>query len=244
MPLLEVSALNVGYHEVQVIRELSLDVPTGGIITILGANGAGKTTALNCLAGLLPPTSGRILFDGQDITGMAAHEVADLGISLVPEGRGLFPQHSVLENLELGAYRHLRKGNHKEFRDSLEEVTSIFPRIGERLDQRAGQLSGGEQQMVAISRALVGRPRLLMLDEPSLGLSPVLVSGIFNALVQLQERGVTILIVEQMALAALKICDRAVVLEHGQIVLEGTSEELMTNRQVADAYLGTGEPKS
>ena len=218
MPLLEVSALNVGYHEVQVIRELSLEVPTGGIITILGANGAGKTTALNCLAGLLPPTSGHILFDGQDITGMAAHDVADLGISLVPEGRGLFPQHSVRENLELGAFRHLRKGHHREFQNSLEEVTSIFPRVGERLDQRAGQLSGGEQQMVAISRALVGRPRLLMLDEPSLGLSPVLVSGIFNALVQLQERGVTILIVEQMARAALKICDRAIVLEHGQIV--------------------------
>jgi branched-chain amino acid transport system ATP-binding protein len=244
MPLLEVEDLHVSYGELEVVRGLSFSVDRGEIVTILGSNGAGKTTTLKCLAGLLRPTRGRISFLGQSIGGQPAHEIAASGMSLVPEGRQLFPEHTVLENLELGAYKILSKGKRTEFEESLSEVFELFPRVRERLDQPAGLLSGGEQQMVAISRALVGRPQLLLLDEPSLGLAPRVLDAIFEAFTKLKRRGLTLLIVEQMAWLALEICDRAHVLESGRIALTGTGAELAANPRVMEAYLGTSSSKS
>jgi branched-chain amino acid transport system ATP-binding protein len=239
MPLLEVDDLHVAYGELEVVRGISFTVERGEIVTILGSNGAGKTTTLSSLAGLLPPTRGRIRLDGRTITGIPAHEIANMGLALVPEGRRLFPDHTVRENLELGGYLHLRKGKRDEFAESVADVIELFPRIGERLDQPAGLLSGGEQQMVAIARALVRRPQLLLLDEPSLGLAPILVRSIFDAFIKLRTRGLTILIVEQMAWLGLEICDRAHVLETGRIAVSGTPQELATNPRVMEAYLGS-----
>jgi len=237
--MLEVQNLCIGYGELTVIRGISFNVQSGEIVTILGRNGAGKTTTLSCLAGLIHPSEGRITFAGQDISNLPADVIANRGVALVPEGRRLFPNHTVRENLELGAYQHLRRGKNKEFQDSLEEIIQIFPRIGERLEQRAGLLSGGEQQMVAIARAMVSRPQLLLLDEPSLGLSPILAGTIFAAFTELNARGITILLVEQMAQAGLSICDRALVLQNGRIVLEGTSNELLSEPRLIAAQLGT-----
>src|SRR2546423_3133578 len=211
MPLLEVDNLHVSYGELEVVRGLSFAIEPGEIVTILGSNGAGKTATLKCLAGLLPRVRGRIKFAGKSIAGMPAHVIADLGLALVPEGRQLFPEHTVRENLELGAYRHLRRGRRAEFARSLEEVYELFPRVRERLGQPAGLLSGGEQQMVAISRALVSRPQMLLIDEPSLGLAPIPLRSIFDALLALKARGLTVLIVEQMAWLGLEVCDRAYV---------------------------------
>jgi branched-chain amino acid transport system ATP-binding protein len=238
MRLLEVDDLHVAYGELEVLRGVSLNVEAGEIVTILGSNGAGKTTTLRSLAGLLRPARGRIVLDGQPIAGAPPHRIADLGLALVPEGRQLFPEHTVRENLELGAYRHLRRGRRKEFSESLDEVLTLFPRVAERLDQPAGLLSGGEQQMVAIGRALVSRPRLLLLDEPSLGLAPIVLRTIFDAFVTLRARGLTLLLVEQMAWLGLEICDRAYVLETGAIALTGTSREVASNPRVIEAYLG------
>jgi branched-chain amino acid transport system ATP-binding protein len=238
MLLLEVEDLRVAYGALEVVRGISLAIDEGEIVTILGSNGAGKTTTLRSLAGLLRPAKGRIEFSGQDIAIAPSHHIADLGLALVPEGRQLFPEHTVLENLQLGAYRHLRRGRQSEFKQSLDEVFELFPRVRERLDQPAGLLSGGEQQMVAIGRALVSRPRLLLLDEPSLGLAPILLGSIFEALAKLKTRGLTILLVEQMAWLALGICDRAYVLETGVISLSGTSREVASNPRVIEAYLG------
>jgi branched-chain amino acid transport system ATP-binding protein len=239
MPLLEVDDLHVAYGGLEVVKSLFLAIERGEIVTVLGSNGAGKTTTLRSLAGLLRATKGRISLSGHDISRAPAHEIADLGLALVPEGRQLFPEHTVQENLELGAYRHLRRGRRREFAESLDEVFELFPRVRERLGQPAGLLSGGEQQMVAIGRALVSRPQLLLLDEPSLGLAPILLRSIFDAFVKLRERGLTILIVEQMAWLGLEICDRAYVLESGRIVLSGTSAEVASNPRVIEAYLGT-----
>jgi branched-chain amino acid transport system ATP-binding protein len=238
MPLLEVEDLHVAYGELEVVRGISFAIEPGEIITILGSNGAGKTTTLRCLAGLLPRTRGRIEFSGGSIADTPAHEIADRGLVLVPEGRQLFPEHTVRENLELGAYRYLRRGRRAEFSESLEEVCELFPRVRERLDQPAGLLSGGEQQMVAIGRALVSRPRLLLLDEPSLGLAPIVLQSIFDAFAKLKARGLTLLLVEQMAWLALETCDRAYVLETGAITLSGTARELKANARVIEAYLG------
>jgi branched-chain amino acid transport system ATP-binding protein len=238
MPLLEVEDLHVAYGELEVVRGISFAIEPGEIITILGSNGAGKTTTLRCLAGLLPRTRGRIEFSGGSIADTPAHEIADRGLVLVPEGRQLFPEHTVRENLELGAYRYLRRGRRAEFSESLEEVCELFPRVRERLDQPAGLLSGGEQQMVAIGRALVSRPRLLLLDEPSLGLAPIVLQSIFDAFAKLKARGLTLLLVEQMAWLALETCDRAYVLETGTITLSGTARELKANARVIEAYLG------
>jgi branched-chain amino acid transport system ATP-binding protein len=238
MPLLEVQGLYVAYGELEVVRGISLAIEAGEIVTILGRNGAGKTTTLRSLAGLLHPAKGRIEFSGNDIANAPPHDVANLGLGLVPEGRQLFPEHTVRENLELGAYRHLRRGKQIEFDQSLEEVFELFPRVRERLSQPAGLLSGGEQQMVAIGRALVSRPRLLMLDEPSLGLAPIVLRSIFDAFVKLKARGLTILLVEQMAWLGLEICDRAYVLETGVIALSGTSREVASNPRVIETYLG------
>ncbi len=238
MPLLEVEDLHVAYGELEVVRGLSFAIEPGEIITILGSNGAGKTTTLKCLAGLLPRARGRIEFSGSSIADMPAHEIADRGLALVPEGRQLFPEHTVRENLELGAYRYLRRGRRAEFSESLEEVCELFPRVRERLDQPAGLLSGGEQQMVAIGRALVSRPRLLLLDEPSLGLAPIVLRAIFDAFTKLKARGLTLLLVEQMAWLALETCDRGYVLETGAITLSGSARELKANARVIEAYLG------
>jgi branched-chain amino acid transport system ATP-binding protein len=239
MPLLEVDDLHVAYGDLEVVRGISFTVERREIVTVLGSNGAGKTTTLSSLAGLIAPARGRIGLDGKNIAGMPAHEIANLGLALVPEGRRLFPEHTVQENLELGGYLHLRQGKRDEFAQSLAEVIELFPRIGERLDQPAGLLSGGEQQMVAIARALVSRPQLLLLDEPSLGLAPIVVRSIFDAFTKLRARGLTILIVEQMAWLGLEICDRAHVLETGQIAISGTSQQLATNPRVMEAYLGS-----
>lgn len=238
MPLLEVDDLHVAYGELEVVRGVSFAIERGKIVTILGSNGAGKTTTLRSLAGLIRPTRGRVRLAGKDITGLAPHKIARLGLALVPEGRQLFPEHSVRENLELGDYPALRKGRRKEFDQILEDVFELFPRVKERLEQPAGLLSGGEQQMVAIARALVSRPQVLLLDEPSLGLAPLLVRSIFDTFLKLKERGLTILLVEQMAWLGLEICDRAHVLEIGSIVLSGTGAELSANSRVMDAYLG------
>jgi len=187
---------------------------------------------------LIHPSGGSVQFAGHDICNLPAHEIANLGLALVPEGRQLFPEHTVRENLELGAYRRLRDGRRQEFSESLAEIFELFPRVQERLEQPAGLLSGGEQQMVAIARALVSRPQLLLLDEPSLGLAPIVLRTIFDAFTQLKSRGLTILIVEQMAWLGLEICDRAHVLETGKIALSGTAGELSTNTRVVEAYLG------
>jgi branched-chain amino acid transport system ATP-binding protein len=238
MPLLEVEDLHVAYGELEVVRGISMAIEQGEIVTILGSNGAGKTTTLRSLAGLLRPTRGRIEFAGSSIADMPPHAIADCGIALVPEGRQLFPEHTVRENLELGAYRYLRRGRQTDFEQALAEVFALFPRVRERLDQPAGLLSGGEQQMVAIGRALVSRPRLLLLDEPSLGLAPIVLRSIFDAFVKLKAGGLTILLVEQMAWLGLEICDRAYVLETGVVVLSGTAREVAADPRVIEAYLG------
>jgi branched-chain amino acid transport system ATP-binding protein len=238
MPLLSVERLRVAYGPLEVLKGVSFEVQAGEIVTMLGSNGAGKTTTLRTIAGLMRPSSGAIRFDGAEIAGLPAHEVAALGLALVPEGRQLFPEHTVEENLELGGYRRLRNGERERFAAGLLEVMELFPRLRERRSQPAGLLSGGEQQMVAIARALVGEPRLLVLDEPSLGLSPIMVQTIFAAFTQLKARGLTILLVEQMAWAGLQICDRAYVLEAGHIALSGTRNEVLTNPRVIEAYLG------
>jgi len=239
VPLLEVDDLHVAYGELEVVRGISFTVERGEIVTILGSNGAGKTTTLRCLAGLNRSISGSVNFAGKQIQNSPAHEIAGSGLALVPEGRQLFPEHTVRENLELGAYLRLRDRKKSEFDDSLAEVCELFPRVRERLEQPAGLLSGGEQQMVAIARALVGRPQLLLLDEPSLGLAPIMVRTICDAFTRLKASGLTILIVEQMAWLGLEICDRAHVLETGRIALSGSPQELASNPRVMDAYLGT-----
>jgi branched-chain amino acid transport system ATP-binding protein len=238
MPLLDIHDLHAGYGELEVLRGVSFAVEPGEIVTILGSNGAGKSTTLRCVSGLLRRTRGAIAFAGTDIAEAPAHAIAQLGLALVPEGRALFPEHTVRENLELGAYRYLRRGKQGEFEEALAEVVELFPRVRERLDQPAGLLSGGEQQMVAISRALVSRPRLLLLDEPSLGLAPMVLQSIFDAFVKLRACGLTILCVEQMAWLALEISDRAYVLEKGAVALSGTASEVKANPRVIEAYLG------
>jgi branched-chain amino acid transport system ATP-binding protein len=244
MPLLSVEQLHVAYGAVEVVKGLSIVVEPGEIVTVLGSNGAGKTTTLRTIAGLLRPSSGRIRLADRDIGGLAPHDIAGLGLALVPEGRQLFSEHTVEENLELGAYRRLRRGERRAFHADLAEVLELFPRVRERLRQTAGLLSGGEQQMVAIARALVARPRLLMLDEPSLGLSPIMVQTILEAFRKLKARGLTILLVEQMAWAGLDICDRAYVLESGLITLSGTREAVISDPRVIEAYLGRVAPSA
>ena len=242
MPLLSVERLHVAYGPLEVLKGVSFEVEAGEIVTMLGSNGAGKTTTLRTIAGLLKPSAGAIRFADTDLTRLDVHEVAALGLALVPEGRQLFPEHTVEENLELGGYRRLRGGERDLFAAELERVMELFPRLRERRQQAAGLLSGGEQQMVAIARALVGGPKLLVLDEPSLGLSPIMVQTIFDAFAALKARGLTILLVEQMAWAALQICDRAYVLEAGKISFSGTRDEVIANPRVIEAYLGKTGP--
>jgi branched-chain amino acid transport system ATP-binding protein len=234
-PLLEVSGLEVAYGPIRAVRGVSLEVAGGEVVALIGANGAGKTTTLRTIAGLLRPTSGAIRYEGVSIAGQRPHRLARRGLVLVPEGRGVLSRLTVLENLLLGA---AGRRDRRDVRADLEQVYARFPRLVERQNQLGGTLSGGEQQMLAIGRALMSRPRLLMLDEPSLGLAPLVVRDIFGVVADLKAAGVTILLVEQKARAALEVADRAYVLETGRVALSGPSSELLASERVIRAYLG------
>jgi len=232
--LLEVSGLRVHYDFVEAVKGIDLKISQGEITTVLGANGAGKSTTLLALSGLLRPTAGSITFDGVELCGLPPHRIVELGLILVPEGREIFTALSVRENLLLGAYRRRKEKIERDLQESL----VLFPRLKERLDGPAGNLSGGEQQMLAIARALMARPRLLVLDEPSMGLAPLLVREIFNTLRKLNSDGLTILLVEQNVRQALQIARNAYVMEDGRVALAGPSAELLHNPKVIEAYLG------
>jgi branched-chain amino acid transport system ATP-binding protein len=233
--ILEIRALGAGYDGVPVIRDIDLTIEEGGIATIVGANGAGKTTTLRALCGVLRPVRGEIIFDGAPIHNLPPHDIVARGLVMVPEGRRLFPSLTVMENLELGAFQPHCK---RKRGDSLERVFTIFPRLRERESQRAGTLSGGEQQMVAIGRALMSLPKVLMLDEPSLGLAPVIVQTLFNIVTEINATGTTVVLVEQNVKHALSISSQAWVLENGSIALRGTGPELLKDDNTRRAYLG------
>jgi branched-chain amino acid transport system ATP-binding protein len=235
MRMLELRDLDAGYGDLQVLWSVSLDVESGEIVSLLGSNGAGKTTLLRAISGLIRPFKGKISFKGEDITQLPSHKRVESGLSLVPEGRQLFPMMTVMENLEMGAYTPKAK---EKMSDSLEWVFTLFPVLKERKDQLAGTMSGGEQQMLAIARALMSRPELLALDEPSMGLAPKLVMEIFRTLQRMRDEGVTILLAEQNARAALEISEKAYIIETGRIVLQGPSKELIQMDEVRRAYLG------
>jgi branched-chain amino acid transport system ATP-binding protein len=235
--LLEVSELEVFYGRIQAIKGISFTVDEGEIVTLIGANGAGKTTTMKTISGVRPVAAGRIIFDGKDITGMPPHDRVKLGICQAPEGRGIFPGMSVRENLEMGTYvRADRKSAAKDA--DLERVLTLFPRLRDRITQSGGTLSGGEQQMLAIGRALMSRPRLLLLDEPSMGLAPKLIAQIFDIVTEINEQGTTVLLVEQNAAQALRRAHRAYVLETGRVVKEGSGDGLLHDDAVINAYLG------
>jgi len=233
--MLEVKDLHVSYGGIRALRGVNLEVPDGRIVTLIGANGAGKSTLLRTISGLVKAESGSITYDGKEILGMPINKILELGIAQVPEGRRVFTNLSVLENLKIGAY--LRKDKAGIQKD-IEWVYELFPRLQERSWQMAGTLSGGEQQMLAVGRALMSRPKLMMMDEPSLGLAPLVVKGIFEIIREINRQGVTVLLIEQNANMALKTADLAYVLETGEITLHGTGAELLTNEAVKRAYLG------
>jgi branched-chain amino acid transport system ATP-binding protein len=238
MSALTVAGLRVGYGAVSVLHDVTLDVRPGEIVSVIGGNGAGKTTLLKTIAGVLRPAAGRIAADGQDIAGRPSWWVARRGIALVPEGRGVFGDQSVRDNLMLGALARSSGRDAAAIRADLDTALALFPALAEKLDLPAAALSGGQQQMLAVARGLMARPRVMLLDEPSLGLAPILVREIFAAIGRLREQGVTILLVEQMALQALALADRAYVLERGRITLEGSASAVASNPSVIDAYLG------
>jgi branched-chain amino acid transport system ATP-binding protein len=233
--MLEVSNIFVNYGAICALAGVSFDVQEGEIVALIGANGAGKTTALNTISGILPVIKGQIIFKGMDVTKTPPHQIVDLGISHVPEGRRVFPRMSVFENLEMGAYTRKDKMGIKE---SLQEVFQLFPRLAERKNQMAATLSGGEQQMLAMGRALMAKPSLLLMDEPSMGLAPMLVTEIFRIITNINHSGTTILLVEQNANIALSIANRAFVMETGSIVIKGQAKELAVNPEIRKAYLG------
>jgi branched-chain amino acid transport system ATP-binding protein len=233
--MLKLEGIDAGYGATTILHSVSLEVQAGEVVTIVGANGAGKTTTLRTIAGLLRPTAGRVFFEGQDVTRLAVHEIVDLGITLIPEGRQLFPEMTVRENLLMGAYRKAARDRQHQ---TLEEMLNLFPRVKERLEQNAGSLSGGEQQMVAIARGMMARPKLLMFDEPSLGLAPIIVSQVFEVIDAIVKTGTTVLIVEQNVFHTLKAADRGYVLENGEIVLSDRADALLNNDHVRQAYLG------
>jgi branched-chain amino acid transport system ATP-binding protein len=235
---LEIKDLRVFYGKIEAIKGISVNVNQGEIVTLIGANGAGKTTTLKTISGLRPVTRGQIIFDGQDISKIPAHKRVELGISQSPEGRGIFPGMTVLENLEIGKY--FRKDRKNEMSADLENVFHLFPRLKERITQTGGTLSGGEQQMLAIGRALMARPKLLLLDEPSMGLAPLMIQNIFNIITEINKQGTTILLVEQNAQQALQRAHRAYILETGSIVKEAKASDLLNDPAVRAAYLGTG----
>ncbi|MEQ8201095.1 MAG: ABC transporter ATP-binding protein [Syntrophomonadaceae bacterium] len=233
--MLQIKNIDVYYGSIHALKKLSLDVEQGSIVTLIGANGAGKTTTLNTISGILRPKNGTIMYKGTDITKVAPEKIVGLGISQVPEGRRVFSTMTVVENLEMGAY--LRRDK-KAIQGDMEMVYTRFPRLEERRKQLAGTLSGGEQQMLAIGRALMAQPELMLMDEPSMGLAPLLVKEIFSIIKDINERGTTILLVEQNANMALSIAHKAFVIETGEIVLQGTAEQLLKSEDVKKAYLG------
>jgi len=233
--MLQVNKINVFYGEAQALWDVSFIVNRGEIVTLVGSNGAGKSTTLKCISGLVPPRSGEITLEGTRIDRLPAYRLVELGIAQIPEGRRLWPGLTVRENLELGAYTRAARAVRQQ---TMEWVFSLFPRLKERSSQQAGTLSGGEQQMLAIGRGLLSRPKLLMLDEPSLGLAPLLVDEVFRVIRLINQQGVTILLVEQNVNHALAICDRGYVLETGRVVLAGSGSELLANQYVKTAYLG------
>ena len=235
MSLLEVDDVAVRYGAVQALRGVSISVDEGEIVTLLGANGAGKTTTLRTVSSLLRPVSGQVRFDGKRVDRLPAHDVVGIGIGHVPEGRRVFPTMTVQENLQMGAYR-----DRKHVKEDSERMLGMFPVLAERRKQDAGTLSGGEQQMMAIARALMGRPRLLLLDEPSMGLAPLIVARIFEIIRQINADGTTVLLVEQNAAQALRLAVRGYVLANGEIVLEGSAKQLLADPAVRSAYLGEG----
>jgi branched-chain amino acid transport system ATP-binding protein len=236
--LLEIKDLKVAYGKIQAVKGISLHINAGEIVTLVGANGAGKTTLLKTISGLLKPSSGVINFEGKDIQGIDPHNRVLEGLCQAPEGRGIFPGMTVLENLEMGKYA--RKDWKNELKEDLDRIYTLFPRLKERQSQAGGTLSGGEQQMLSIGRALMSRPRLLLLDEPSMGLAPKFIQQIFNIIREIQTQGVSILLVEQNAAQALSCANRAYILETGNIVKEGAGKELLNDEAIKKAYLGTG----
>ena len=237
MALLEVNGIHTYYGAIHALKGLTIEVEKGEIVTLIGANGAGKSTTLNTICGIMQPRSGTVIFDGEPLAGVPPHEIVMRGISQSPEGRRVFGRLNTTENLEMGAYARTDK---EGIRRDMERVFTLFPRLKERARQVAGTLSGGEQQMLAIARALMSRPRLLLLDEPSMGLAPLLVKEVFAEIRRLRQTGVTVLLVEQNAIAALEIADRAYVMETGEILLEADAPSLLHNPEVKRAYLGKG----
>ncbi|HJC42148.1 MAG TPA: ABC transporter ATP-binding protein [Candidatus Mediterraneibacter gallistercoris] len=235
MAMLEVKDLEVYYGVIQAIKGISFEVNKGEVIALIGANGAGKTTTLHTITGLLSPKKGQVIFEGKDITKVPAHKIVSMGMAHVPEGRRVFAELSVYENLKMGAYTRSDKN---EIEESLANVYRRFPRLEERKNQMAGTLSGGEQQMLAMGRALMSKPKIILMDEPSMGLSPILVNEIFDIIRAVSESGTTVLLVEQNAKKALAIADRAYVLETGKIVLEGNAKDLLEDDSIKKAYLG------
>ena len=233
--MLKIENLEVAYGNIKAIKGISLEVNQGEIVTLIGSNGAGKSTTLRAISGILKPKSGSITFNGERIDGVEGHDIVAKGICQSPEGRRIFPKMSVDENLDLGAFLRNDKEGIAADRD---RVLELFPRLRERIDQKAGTMSGGEQQMLAVGRALMGSPKLLLLDEPSMGLAPVLVDMIFETIEKINKQGTTILLVEQNALAALTVADRAYVLESGSIKMSGKAKDLISNDEVTKAYLG------
>ena len=231
--LLKIEDLVVNYGAIQAVKGISFDVEEGSIVTLIGANGAGKSTTLKAISGLIKPQSGKIIYNGNDIVGQDTTHIVAEGITLVPEGRRIFPDLTVLENIKIGAY--MRKD---DLTDDINWVYDLFPRLKERHWQMAGTLSGGEQQMLAVARALMSKPKLIMMDEPSLGLAPIFVKGIFDIIKEINKSGVTILLIEQNANMALKVADQGYVLETGLISMQGTGKELLDNENVKKAYLG------
>ena len=236
--MLTIDSLSAAYGNIRVLKEVSLKVPAGKVVSIIGANGAGKSTLLKCISGLMKSSTGRILYKDKDIAGMPANRIVGLGILQVPEGRQIFAHLTVLDNIKLGAYHYFKRSNRLEIKERMARVYEMFPILEKRSKQIAGTLSGGEQQMLAIGRALMGRPELLLLDEPSMGIAPLIVREIFNVVKQLNESGTTVLLVEQNARAALKVAHHSYVLERGEIVLEGLAAELLDNPKVKEHYLG------
>ena len=235
MAMLEIRDLEVCYGMIQAIKGISFEVKEGEVIALIGANGAGKTTTLHTVSGLLAPKAGSVIFEGKDITKIPAHKIVSYGMAHVPEGRRVFASLSVYQNLKMGAYT---RNDKEEIEESLRMVYSRFPRLEERKNQPAGTLSGGEQQMLAMGRALMSKPRIILMDEPSMGLSPIFVNEIFDIIKQVSAGGTTVLLVEQNAKKALSIADRGYVLETGKIVLEGNAEDLLNDESVKKAYLG------
>lgn len=234
MAMLEVKDLNVYYGVIQALKGISFEVEEGDVIALIGANGAGKTTTLHTITGLIPSKSGSIVFEGKDITRVPGHKLVSMGIAHVPEGRRVFAQLTVLQNLKMGAYT---RNDKQEIEETIQKIYKRFPRLEERKNQLAGTLSGGEQQMLAMGRALMSHPRLIVMDEPSMGLSPIYVNEIFDIIKEISADGTTVLLVEQNAKKALSIANKAYVLETGTIVLKGDAKELMNNDQVKKAYL-------